>query len=189
MAERFSVKPLTPAIWKDFEDLFGARGACGGCWCMWWHLSRAEWTSNKGAGNRRRMRAKVNRGEIPGLIGYLDGRPAAWCSVMPRDAYAALKRSRMLKTVDDTPAFSIPCFFVKKEYRRRGLTVKLLRAAAQHVRSLGGTLLEGYPVIARAGKMPDAFAWTGALPAFERAGFGVCAKPSASRAVVRLKLG
>ena len=28
--------PLTPRRWVDFEQLFGERGACGGCWCMWW---------------------------------------------------------------------------------------------------------------------------------------------------------
>lgn len=32
--------PLTAEAWSDFEELFGRRGACGGCWCMWWRFAR-----------------------------------------------------------------------------------------------------------------------------------------------------
>jgi len=28
--------PLTPKRWTDFEVLFGPKGVCAGCWCMWW---------------------------------------------------------------------------------------------------------------------------------------------------------
>ena len=31
----FEFHPLTKDRWIDFEALFGARGAYGGCWCMW----------------------------------------------------------------------------------------------------------------------------------------------------------
>jgi hypothetical protein len=34
--------PLTKERWSDFETLFGVRGACGGCWCMFWRLTRSE---------------------------------------------------------------------------------------------------------------------------------------------------
>jgi GNAT superfamily N-acetyltransferase len=183
----FSVRPLTPVTWDDFVELMGPNGGCAGCWCMWWHLGRADWTAGKGVLNKRRMRAKVRNGEVPGLIGYLDGTPVAWCSVMPRESFAALLRTRMLRTADRAPAYSVPCFFIAKPYRRRGLAVELLRAAAEYVRRSGGTLVEGYPVIAGK-KLLDAFAWTGCLPIFERAGFRVCAKLSESRAIVRLEL-
>ncbi|MBM4430292.1 MAG: GNAT family N-acetyltransferase, partial [Chloroflexi bacterium] len=33
---------LTPERWADFEELFGPRGAAGGCWCMWWRLTQRE---------------------------------------------------------------------------------------------------------------------------------------------------
>jgi hypothetical protein len=42
---RFS--PLVAANWSDLEELFGARGACGGCWCMTWRLRHAEFQKNK----------------------------------------------------------------------------------------------------------------------------------------------
>ena len=42
------IHPLTPDRWDDFEELFGERGAYGGCWCMWWRITRAEFERQKG---------------------------------------------------------------------------------------------------------------------------------------------
>ena len=41
---------LTPERWADFEELFGERGAAGGCWCMWWRLTWREFDAQKGEG-------------------------------------------------------------------------------------------------------------------------------------------
>ncbi len=65
--------PLTKDRWSDFETLFGERGACGGCWCMLWRLTRKEFESQKGEGNRQAMQAIVDSGEIPGDPGYFPG--------------------------------------------------------------------------------------------------------------------
>ena len=51
-----SFHPLTPERWPDLERLFGVRGACGGCWCMWWRLPRATYNEQKGEGNREAFR-------------------------------------------------------------------------------------------------------------------------------------
>ena len=79
---------------------------------------------------------------------------------------------------------SVSCFFIRKGYRRQGLSVKLLEAVKKHVRASGGKLIEGYPGATDA---PDTFSWTGRLPAFERAGFEEVARPGA-RAIVRINL-
>src|SRR5947199_2589308 len=99
-------QPLTPAQWADFEQLFGTRGACGGCWCMTWRLPRGEFEAGKGDGNRRAMQARVRAGRVPGVIGYLEGEPVAWCSVEPREQFVSLGRSRVLAPVDDQPVWS-----------------------------------------------------------------------------------
>src|SRR5215470_11672322 len=115
--------PLTPDRWDDFETLFGARGACGGCWCMLWRLSRSEFEQNKGEGNREAMKQLVEADELPGLLGYLDDEPVGWCAVAPRESYPALERSRILKKIDDTPVWSISCLFVHKNHRKKGVSV------------------------------------------------------------------
>jgi len=67
-APAWQVHPLTPTRWADFERLFGPRGACAGCWCMWWCLPAAEWRKRRGADNRQAFRAVVRRGPPPGGV-------------------------------------------------------------------------------------------------------------------------
>ena len=43
-----AILPARPDDWDDLARLFGARGACGGCWCMWWRLARADFVRGKG---------------------------------------------------------------------------------------------------------------------------------------------
>ena len=64
---------LTPERWKDLEVLFGERGACGGCWCMWWRLKRSQFEKQKDQENRKTFRKIVDSGEIPGLLAYANG--------------------------------------------------------------------------------------------------------------------
>jgi GNAT superfamily N-acetyltransferase len=152
---------------------------------MWWRLKRSEWTRNKGEGNRLAMKALVESGRSPGILAY-DGKLAVgWCAVEPREQYPVLVKSRTLKPVDNRKVWSVTCFFVRKDQRRKGVSAALLKAAARHVRNQGGKLVEGYPILPSKGSMPDAFAWTGLLGSFEKAGFEECARPSATRRIVR----
>lgn len=181
------ILPLTPERWPDLEALFGERGACGGCWCMWWRVPRSTWTRQKGAGNRGAFRRVVASGEPAGLIAYEGERPVAWCALAPREAYPVLRRSRALKPLDDKPVWSVTCFFIPREFRGLGLSVRLLEAAKRFARARGGRLLEGYPVEPRHGRLPDAFAWTGLASAFRKAGFREAGRRG-SRPIVRCAL-
>ena len=180
--------PLTPERWDDFESLFGARGACGGCWCMWWRLTRAGFAQQKGEGNRRAIRGIVQSGQVPGLLAYVDATPAGWCAVAPRDTYPLLNRSRILKKIDETPVWSVVCFFVVRRFRNRGLSLHLLKSAVEYVRMHGGTVLEGYPVEPKRGRAPDPFVYTGLVSTFRKAGFVECARRSETRPIMRYYL-
>ena len=181
--------PLTPDRWSDFERLFGDNGACGGCWCMWFRRTNKEFEAAKGAGNRAAMKALVEAGEEPGILAYVDGEPAGWCALAPRESYGRLARSRVLKPVDETPVWSAVCFFVGKRFRGRGLTIGLLEAAAGQVRSRGGAVLEGYPVEPRQKKAPPVFMYHGLASAFTRAGFTEVARRSETRPIMRREFG
>jgi len=177
--------PLTPERWEDLEKLFGERGACGGCWCMWWRLKRCEFERQKGEENRRAFKNIVDSGQIPGILAYANGQPIAWCSVAPRDTYSTLQRSRILKPVDKEPVWSIVCFFVAKQFRRKGVTRKLLKATMEYVGRQGGKILEGYPLEPKKRKIPDAFAYTGLASAFRKAGFVEVLRRSETRPIMR----
>jgi len=179
-----TVRPLTAARWKDLEALFGKNGACGGCWCMFWRQNTREYAAGKGEKNRRAFRRLVRANAVPGLLGYVDGAPVAWVAVQPREAYARILRSRRLLPARE-PVWSVPCFFVSGGFRDRGLSRAMLEAAAAHARRHGAKLVEGYPVDPR-GRSPAAFAFPGFVSTFEKCGFHVAARPSATRPIMRL---
>lgn len=181
-------RPVTAARWRDLETLFGERGACGGCWCMWWKLPRSQFEKQKGAGNKRAMKRLIDSGEVPGLLAYSQGRPVAWCAVAPRERYAALERSRILKRVDDSPVWSVVCFFIDKEFRRLGVSTELLRAAVGYAKKKGAKIVEGYPVDPKKGPYPSAFAHTGLASAFLKAGFVEILRRSKTRPIMRYKV-
>jgi GNAT superfamily N-acetyltransferase len=183
--DRIICKPLTGGRWKDFERLLGERGGWGGCWCMYWRLTNAQFKHQKGEKNRKSMKRIIDRGETPGILAYLDGSPVGWCAVAPRQKYVRLEHSRLLRPIDDAPVWSISCLLVHNRFRRCGVSVALLQAAVDHVRKKGGRIVEGYPVEPRTCNMPDAFAWTGIASAYRKAGFIEMARRSAIRPIMR----
>jgi GNAT superfamily N-acetyltransferase len=178
-------QPLTPERWQDLETLFGPRGACGGCWCMWWRLKRSQFEKQKGPGNRRALKKIVDSGEIPGLLAYADGQPIAWCSVGPRETYPVLERSRILKRVDDKPVWSVVCFVVAKSFRHKGVSTALLKAAVEYASKRGAKIVEGYPVEPKKASMPDVFAYYGFASTFRKVGFVEVARRSETRPIMR----
>jgi GNAT superfamily N-acetyltransferase len=178
-------QPLTPERWQDLETLFGPRGACGGCWCMFWRLRRSEFEEMKGEVNRQAMKSIVESGEVPGILAYAEGKPIGWCSLAPRQNFSALERSRILKPVDDQPVWSVVCFYTAKPYRRQGLTIRLLQAAVEYAQREGAKVVEGYPVDPKGKNSPDPFVYTGLSNAFEEAGFVEVLRRSETRPIMR----
>ena len=184
-----TIKPLTPRRWADFETLFGERGACAGCWCMFWKLPNNEFESLAYDGTKAAQRSIVESGHTPGLLAYAGKEPVGWIAVEPRSEYPRLARSRVLKPVDEEPVWSITCFFTRRDYRGKGVTVALLRCCIGYVKKRGGRIVEGYPIEPRAGKLPAAFAYTGLASAFREAGFAEVARRSETRPIFRYVVG
>ncbi|SRR6266540_510102 len=179
-----SFHPLTQNLWRDFEILFGTNGACGGCWCMFWKLRGKAFTANTGDTLRQMQKSIVDSKVVPGLIAYADGYPVGWVAVGPRNAYPKLAHSRVLLPVDNKDVWSVTCFFVAKNYRRKGMTVELLKAAVDHVKQQGGKIVEGYPVDTQK-EMPAPFIYTGIVSAFQKAGFKEVARNALTRPIFR----
>lgn len=185
---KLNYKPLTNSTWHDFEQLFGERGACGGCWCMAWRLRNKDFESGKGEGNKKAMRELVKSREQTGIITYVDNEPAAWCSVAPREQFVKLENSRVWKRIDDEPVWSISCLFLAKQFRRRGLSAEVIKCAIEFCRTKGVKIIEAYPVEPYADKIPAAFAWTGMPSSFIKAGFKEVARRSDKKPIMRYYL-
>lgn len=184
MTTELSFKPLKQNLWTDLEELFGPRGACAGCWCMFWKLRGKAYEEARGYETRQMHKSIIDSGTVTGLLAYLHGDVVGWVAVEPRSAYPKLAHSRALKPVDDQPVWSVTCFFVAKEFRKRGITVELLKAAVGHVQSKGGRIVEGYPVDVNK-DMPAPFIYTGTASAFQQAGFREVARHTPTRPIFR----
>ena len=191
-AMKLTVQPLTPERWPDLEALFNAKGCsvARGCWCMFYRRSGSRGPLPKGTteaqANRAELKALVDSGEPPGLIGYRGKVPVGWVSIGPRDDYAKLRRSPVMKPVDDLPVWSIICFVVPSQYRRQGVARSLLDGAIAYAKKRGATLLEAYPVDKPDRSSDDAM-WFGAKSMYDAVGFEEVARRKANRPIVRIR--
>jgi len=179
------IHPVTPERWEDLEQLFGPRGAIGGCWCMWWRIKRKDFEQQQGQGNRDAMCSIVESGRVPGIIAYSNDKPVAWCSVAPREDFPVLDRSHVLKRVDDQPVWSVVCFFMAKGYRHKGLSSRMLKEAVEYATENGARIVEGYPITPKKDQAPDIYIFTGLESTFLKVGFMEVARRSESRPIMR----
>jgi len=190
---KLTIRPVTPERWPDLEAIFNARGCsiARGCWCMCYRRSGARPPLPRGMtrakANRADLKALVDSGKPPGLIAYRGRAPVGWISLGPREEFAKLERSPVMKPVDDKPVWSVICFVIPSEHRRQGVAHTLLRGAIDYARKHGATLLEAYPVDKR-GRASDDTMWFGAKSMYDRAGFKEVARRKPTRPIVRRRV-
>src|SRR5258706_15918049 len=100
---QITFSPATAERWPDLEALFGPRGACGGCWDMWWRPPRAEVDRLKGEGNKDAFRALVATRVGPGVLGDVGEQAARWGAIPARRGDPPLARPRSLRPLGDQP--------------------------------------------------------------------------------------
>jgi GNAT superfamily N-acetyltransferase len=178
---KLAVRPLTPDLWPALEDLFGANGACNGCWCMYWRIG-SRYRKRSRALNKAAFREVVKRGPPPGLLAFDGDVAVGWCQLTPRDAVPWLDRAWRLKPVDAVPVWSLSCFYVPKGYRRQGVTSALIGAALKAARRNGAPALEAYPLDA---DLTPSASSTGYVSTFARAGFQTVVRRVLPRPIMR----
>ncbi|WP_164716133.1 GNAT family N-acetyltransferase [Streptomyces sp. WAC 06738] len=182
----FMAAPLTPATWRDFEQVMGENGGARGCWCMHWRLSFKEWAEGAGEGNRNALRTRAEQQPPPGLVCYLGGEPVGWVGLGDRAEYPRLQRSPVTRALDDTPVWVITCLFVRRGHRRRGLQTKMINAACDFAAEHGRHTVEAFPVAPAPGRTAGADnAMTGIASAFRAAGFTEAARRKKDRPAMR----
>ena len=79
---------VRPAVgrFEDFYEVVGVKKPGGqGCWCMSYRDSRVA-NLDRPAYMEELCRTEPG----PGVIAFVDGTPAGWCSVAPRSSYRRL---------------------------------------------------------------------------------------------------
>lgn len=165
-APTIEVLPATGRF-DDFAEVVGVKKqGAGGCWCMSYRDSRVS--------NEERplyMERECATEPGPGVLAYVDGEVAGWCSVAPRSTYRRLMNSRTIPHVDDRDAWSVVCFVVRPGFRKRGLMHTLLEGAVEHARAHGAEVVEGYPAETGGDRIDQISGYVGTTELFEEHGF------------------
>jgi GNAT superfamily N-acetyltransferase len=160
--EAIVIKPVDTTNWVDFESLFQAKGGPSYCWCMVWRMTKDELKQNTSACRKEFIKQRVLSGIPIGLLGYSKGEAIAWCSVAPRETHQRLGGDETIENV-----WSITCFYIKRDYRKRGLMKLLLKNAMNYAKENGAEYIEAYPVETSS----PSYRFMGFVKTFEEAGF------------------
>ena len=153
---------------------------------MFFRLKKTAFEEGKsGGGNKEKMKELVWKNKPTGFLGFYKGQAIAWCALAPREDFIKLENSRVHKRIDNKNVWSIPCFFIHKEFRNQGVSVELLKAVLKYAGKINIPVLEAYPTIPTREKLPDAFAWIGLYKSFKKVGFEIADTTSKSRPMVR----
>jgi GNAT superfamily N-acetyltransferase len=191
-----TVVPANAASWRDIRLVFG-NSAPMHCGCQRMRIGGREWWDMPRAERAQRLKAATHCGDptaktTSGLIAYVDGEPAGWVAVEPRNVYRGLRgrpvpwKGRNEDRADGS-VWAVTCFIVRVGFRRQGMMRILARAAVEHARERGARAIEGYPLITHPGKE---ISWgevhMGARSAFADAGFTQVSHPTPRRVVMRI---
>jgi GNAT superfamily N-acetyltransferase len=173
--------PVTPARLPDLSRFMQRHGKFRYCACMRWRMRSTDFSRSTRDGRVEALERLVREGTPVGVLAYLDQEPVGWCSVAPRETYAALERYRALPRIDDEPVWSVVCFFVSARIRASGATRGLLKAAVDYAAAQGAEIIEGYPV------EPGArlYTYMGSPATFRAAGFRNVTPRGQARQVMR----
>ncbi|MEY9532471.1 GNAT family N-acetyltransferase [Sinorhizobium fredii] len=185
--------PVTGELWPDFEKLFGPKGAYCGCWCVALRLPYRI-RGNMSAEDRKEfIRARIEAGPPPGILGYCEGKPVAWVQVGPRydvpqfNGLRTCSRPLEEREAEDAGVWAVSCFFLSSPLRGKGLSHRILAAAIDHARKGGAHYLDACPI--DHSKQPKSVAlYIGSTAIFDAAGFGTVARRKDGRSLMRLDL-
>jgi GNAT superfamily N-acetyltransferase len=177
---------------SDLDILFGSDDVADRCWCMWFIIAVKDFHAAGRNGNRASLARLATESPTPvGLIAYDDGAPAGWCAVGPRARYERALNTPTLKGRDpaeDSSVWLVPCFFVRGDARRRGVSTALLDAAVRLAADHGAAAIEGFPLAGTKTRSGGSDFMTGVEPLFASSGFVPVRRPSDNRVVMRRDL-
>jgi predicted GNAT family acetyltransferase len=190
---KLDVVPLTADRWDDFAALFGRQGACYGCWCTYFRLLPKQRKANSSEDNKAFIRARIEAGPPPGLLGYADGEAVAWMQIGPRADVPQFNNAGRVSAplpdapVEDRAVWAVSCFFTRSAKRGQGLSHDMVAAGIDYARENGARLLEACPMD-RAKQSKSVGLFVGSTRVFEKAGFAEVALRKDGRPLMRLPL-
>src|SRR5215471_13357026 len=180
----YLAKELGPSTWTDFEKLFAKQGGVGGCWCMYYQRPnrtglKGLTTTQRKAANKSAKKLLVDEGRSHGVLLYDQDNPIGWVAYGSKTEFPRIdngRHYRKLAPEEPDNLWRITCFFVDRDYRKRGVARAALKAALDSIKEKGGGVVEAYPVTAKSAKAWSKWSnwfWFGTAAMFEGQKFKV----------------
>jgi len=124
------------------------------------------------AQNRREKECRVREGRAHAALVFDGDRCVGWCQFGPTDELPRIKHQRAYASgLGALPDWRITCFFVDRDYRRRGISAVALDGALREIARLGGGTVESYPQEVDGRAVSASFLHNGTVAMFEKQGF------------------
>lgn len=166
------VKPLSDETWPAFAKLVeGEGGVWGGCWCIGFHLD-PKGPKGQCKPYRETKERLVQEGRALAALVFEGDEAVGWCQFGRTDDLPNIKNRKNYEAgLEKLPDWRIPCFYVGKKHRKKGVANVALQGALAEIGRLGGGVVEAYPFDVEGMKTSSSFLHGGTLAMFERLGF------------------
>jgi GNAT superfamily N-acetyltransferase len=182
----YAIRALDASTWDAFARLAEKHnGVWGGCWCTWFHSREGRPEGEKGRPWKERL---VREGNAHAALVFDGDDAVAWCQYgspaeLPRIHH---RKEYEATTTDGPPDYRVTCFFVDRDYRRKGVAAVALRGALELIAQAGGGLVEGYPHETQGKKVSASFLYAATRSLFEEAGFSYDRPKGKKNCVMRM---
>lgn len=145
------------------------------CYCRYWHFTgtNKEWEARCAAdreANKRELQQSLGAPEAHGLVAIED-RIVGWMKLVPQPVLHKQLMRSPYRGLEAPEVWSIGCFLVDPERRRKGVARALVAGAIERAPALGIRTLEAYPRVFEG--MHEGELWTGPFAMFRALGFEV----------------
>ena len=145
------IRSLEPKDALDFAEFFDNMDFhhaehWRGCYCQYYHLKGTgeQWMKTRGEKAREMALINVARGYTRGYLALDGGRIVGWCHTNHYAKLLSLK-SFLEPYLPEGRVAVVACFMVHPDYRRQGISTRLLQAAIKGSEAEGYTAVIGLP--------------------------------------------
>ncbi len=150
------IRPLTKGLKDDYLYLFDhmihkENPEWSKCYCYDYHFLGDVETCTRDH-SREMIIERINANELQGYLVFENNKPIGWCNANSRSNYQRLLRDFDLIDNTDDKACSIVCFLIHPDYRRQGISQKLLEKVIEDYSNTDYDYLESYPRKGKSGE-------------------------------------
>lgn len=167
------IRPLTKDLKDDYLFLFDnmvhkENPEWSKCYCNDFHfLGDVETCTHKAS--RAMIIDRINTDELSGYLVFKNGSPIGWCNANNRSNYQRLLRDFDLIDNPEDIVCSLVCFLIHPDYRRQGISQKILERIIHDYSKMDYDYIEVYP---KKGKSSESN-FKGPLELYKKYGFKI----------------